>query len=406
MAKTIAMNKGLLLTPLLVCTFLLTAFAQQWVQSSVATPSDFDGIHFFDDTLGIIGGGFINTYTTQDGGKTWTGLSAQGFRDYDFFDDTYGFGASIVGRSMGYTSDGGATWSKITPPTSNSLWAVSAVGPRTAYFTGTCGVLWKTTNGGLTVRVLNSGTYDLITDVMFSNENTGIIVMQLDGIAKTTNGGLTWKTVHSNSSLKRTYTEMHFVDDNLGFVLGKDRDEGGFVMKTTDGGDTWTQLNIHANSAYMYGIDFFDANHGVVVGNEGDLYYTADAGQTWLRQLSDRDSTNLKDVHMFSATSAVIIGDDGFIARNEAIDQYSSIESTQLTKTQIFPNPAKDFIAVDWSANEGDLVLYSQNGSLVMQHVALTNGINKIDVSGLDPGVYVARIRSEIESNPLRFIKI
>lgn len=394
-----------LTTLFLLSPFLSFTQSGDWIQLSAGTKMDFDAIYFFDDLKGFIGGGFGNTYATTDGGQTWSSTSNQGFRDYDFYDDEHGFGASIVSQSMGYTSNGGASWVKITPPTSNSLWSVAATGPRSAYFTGTGGVLWKTEDGGGRVTVLNSGTNDLLTDMHFFNDDAGIIVRQSDGLSKTTNGGLSWKMVYDNTSQRVTFTEMHFVDSKMGFVLGNDLDEGGFVLKTTDGGETWSKINIYKESKYLYGIDFFDENHGLVVGNKGEIYYTNNGGTSWNKQLSDKDSTNLADVHMFSGSSAIIIGDNGMILLNNSIELVNSISEQSALSIEIFPNPAQQYFLIQSNERLDQLEIIDLNGQVCQSIHPNIAGSIRVDIATLREGIYMVVGTTESRRIVARIIK-
>jgi photosystem II stability/assembly factor-like uncharacterized protein len=68
---------------------------------------------------------------------------------------------------------------------------------------------------------------------------------------------------------------------------------GGGVFKTTDGGDTWKQINpgkLFSENSFPDIVYFFDAQHGLAVGdNDGtdisklEIYTTSDAGKTWQR---------------------------------------------------------------------------------------------------------------------------
>jgi len=64
---------------------------------------------------------------------------------------------------------------------------------------------------------------------------------------------------------------------------------GGGIYKTTDGGDTWKKLNVFDDNSFPDFVYFFDAQHGLTVGdNNGDtsrleIYTTCDAGKTWQR---------------------------------------------------------------------------------------------------------------------------
>src|SRR5450759_3462037 len=70
--------------------------------------------------------------------------------------------------------------------------------------------------------------------------------------------------------------DIHFIDASTGYIIG----EEGTILKTIDGGLTWTSLN-SGSSAALYGICFLDLNNGYVVGAGGTILKTTDGGDTW-----------------------------------------------------------------------------------------------------------------------------
>jgi photosystem II stability/assembly factor-like uncharacterized protein len=80
---------------------------------------------------------------------------------------------------------------------------------------------------------------------------------------------------------------VRFVDDNLGFAVG----DCGTILKTTDGGETWTLKTVE--SKYMLRSVFFtDANTGYIVGGDetwaayttGIILKTVNSGESWIIQ--------------------------------------------------------------------------------------------------------------------------
>jgi photosystem II stability/assembly factor-like uncharacterized protein len=80
---------------------------------------------------------------------------------------------------------------------------------------------------------------------------------------------------------------VRFVDDNIGFAVG----DCGTILKTTDGGETWTLKTVE--SKYMLKSVFFtDTNTGYIVGgenydwmsSEGIILKTVNNGESWIVQ--------------------------------------------------------------------------------------------------------------------------
>ena len=76
-------------------------------------------------------------------------------------------------------------------------------------------------------------------------------------------------------------SSVSFVDANIGTAVG----DAGTILRTTDGGATWTPQQSNTTS-WLFGVSFGDANHGVAVGNFSTMLRTTDGGFTWIESLS------------------------------------------------------------------------------------------------------------------------
>lgn len=136
---------------------------------------------------------------------------------------------------------------------------------------------------------------DAFKDACFTDENTGFIVDR-STILKTTNKGATWKTVASlqpntRYSSSAFLEKIFFIDNSTGFAVGTfDK-----ILKTKDGGETWTTLQWSNSSApytRLHDVYFHDENNGMIAGytvddiqmNFGMKYFiktTSDGGKHW-----------------------------------------------------------------------------------------------------------------------------
>jgi photosystem II stability/assembly factor-like uncharacterized protein len=75
--------------------------------------------------------------------------------------------------------------------------------------------------------------------------------------------------------------DLFFVDAKTAWAVG----EAGTILKSTDGGDSWTRVPAQSASltSSLTQVRFRDAANGLVVTNEGSLLMTADGGATWTR---------------------------------------------------------------------------------------------------------------------------
>ena len=55
-----------------------------------------------------------------------------------------------------------------------------------------------------------------------------------------------------------------------------------FAFKTTDGGETWDDMNFtYLTTDKLYDVKFRTADDMVVIGNNGGVFHTSDNGATW-----------------------------------------------------------------------------------------------------------------------------
>ena len=130
------------------------------------------------------------------------------------------------------------------------LHSVFFVGER-GWAVGGKGALLETTDGGASWQLLRPPTEDALQDVFFTDERTGFIVC-----------------------VRSVYSPMK---------VGEPR---SYLLKTTDGGDTWTRVDVVGageDSLQLARVRFADARRGWVFGEEGALYSTEDGGATWTR---------------------------------------------------------------------------------------------------------------------------
>ncbi|MCH7410712.1 YCF48-related protein [Belliella sp. DSM 111904] len=116
----------------------------------------------------------------------------------------------------------------------------------------------------------------------------------------------TWRRV---GGWGNEFTGITWVNDEVGFVSG-DR----IILKTVDGGLSWIEQEA-PDDVIMYGVDFFNQNIGLMVGENGIVYKTTNAGSTWTR-IKINTSTTLKKVKFVNQNRAFAVGDNGQLYRS------------------------------------------------------------------------------------------
>ena len=129
-----------------------------------------------------------------------------------------------------------------------------------------------------------SGTNKKINTICFSSSTIGYLGGNDSLLMKTTNGGATWSNVSYTGITFYTGGEhiinMQFLNDNVGFVV---TGPYGGVYGTTDGALTWNMINIATNQCFNQGLFFFDESNGFIGGSgcfQGELM-SAVVNQNW-----------------------------------------------------------------------------------------------------------------------------
>jgi hypothetical protein len=124
-------------------------------------------------------------------------------------------------------------------------------------------------------------------------------------ILKTTNGGTTWTTQNSGTT---TYlNSVYFTSPTDGYAVGG----ANTILKTTNGGTTWT-TQTSGTLGYLNSVYFISSTTGYAVGGAGIILKTTNGGTTWTTQTSSADF-HLNAVHFPSSTTGYAVGNAGSI---------------------------------------------------------------------------------------------
>jgi len=402
-----------------------------WEEYQLWGNNTVDNFSFCDDDHGIAVGNPGNMLRTDDGGYSWERLNDR-FRNIAFFNHYNGWVIQVaMNRNFMHSDDGGFNWSEVQTGHIGTLFMMDFVSEELGFALTDESELLKTSDAGNTwiINNLSIGT-DSINDMQFFDENTGVMCKQGGILLKTMNGGMTWESYRFDSTdyrycLDFINPEEGWVGGALGF-LGHTTDGGiswdtvhlsgysildvefvdhkkgfasalnGYLFRTMDGGLTWEEHEI--DITWPENLLFVDSLAGWICGHD-EIYYTCDGGNIW-QQVLDLGTTgsygHLNDICAFNSDNVWACTEDGRVFACSELLGATTLPS--LPPINIFPNPAKDFLNIEFNSQIVDDItmrIFSIDGKKrVEKQIPSTNsGRIAYDVSGFPGGMYFVNLQ-------------
>jgi photosystem II stability/assembly factor-like uncharacterized protein len=231
-------------------------------------------------------------------------------------------------------------WTLQTSGVTARLRGVSAVSERVAWASGSGATVLRTTDGGATWQKLSITSEALdFRDIDAIDAQTVYVLSIGNGpasrIYKTTDAGGTWTMQFKSNDAKAFLDAMSFWDANRGIVFGDSVDGQFYILITDNGGGTWTRVppanlpraleNEGAFAASGTNIALFGKTHawiGTGGAVKARVLRTNDGGRMW--QVADTPlaagpSTGIFSIAFRDAQHGVIAGGD-YSKEQDAVD--------------------------------------------------------------------------------------
>ncbi len=199
---------------------------------------------------------------TGDGGQTWQEAAK-------LPGNFYYFGACSVSSSRYFQMQtpgcGAAVYAASAPDAAWTKWGASL--PRNDYeavfflddqhgwLAGNYGIAACTTNGGATWMTTNIKDGGHLVQIQFVTPQTGWMRPLLGhegGIWASRDGGQTWAKQNAGIKTYHNLLDMHFVNERTGYLLVDTGRNTAEILKTGDGGVTWTSARTFKAPAHAF----------------------------------------------------------------------------------------------------------------------------------------------------------
>ena len=157
----------------------------------------------------------------------------------------------------------------------------------------------------------------------FPSSSTGYATVVLSGssqetIFKTTDAALSWTDLNYPSNNNAELQNLHFVDDQNGYIAVREYNTGVFdmmVKKTVDGGLSWTDVSpLHPPlGSGKATLQFLTVDSGYFAV-ENIVYTTFNSGQSWNSDTLVTTYGNFRDIDFWDSQYGVVGGWDGTFA--------------------------------------------------------------------------------------------
>ena len=147
------------------------------------------------------------------------------------------------------------------------------------------------------VEVLTSGTKTSLRGLSVVNDNVVWVSGSKGMVGRSNNGGKNWNWFTVKGFEKTEFRDIEAFDATTAIIMAIA--EPAYLLKTTDGGETWRQVYENKTKGmFLDAMDFVGSEYGIVVGdpinNKVFIAETYDSGETW-RELETTDKRSVAD---------------------------------------------------------------------------------------------------------------
>jgi RHS repeat-associated protein len=361
--------------------------ANNWNMSTALTPlASVIAIAGLNNKLVVVTDGKLQSATPSGGTVNWNDNHILGsLTAVDITASGMAMSVGVFGNNWHNSSFGSSdTWTYGSMLSTFEIEDAYMVNGDIGYAVGKKGTIIKTITGGKSWTVQHSFLTDDLTDVHFSDINTGVALAG-NKLVYTTDGGAHWTLVNVSATLQavfvlsssnayavgtngnilkasgslanwssmtspvtKTLNSVHFADETIGFAAGA----SGTILRLKTATGTWEKLMDGSNdwvksktgtTRDLNTVFFRDRKNGYVSGENGVVLKTINGGDTWDNFESFGNGNDLVDLSFGDGTDGLVIGSSGVKAVSDGKDRFTKVLIYDRLGRLILSQNAKQF---------------------------------------------------------------
>lgn len=269
---------------------------------------------------------------SENGGETWNEQETPVRSDLMDVDSWNRQKALAVGNegTVLRTDNGGEAWSEVESPYSetvnsrgiNKLLRISLLDDGYGYAVGQWNMIMETQDYGRTWSRITSSTDVNLYGLEAINRNLVFGVGELGKIlrgTRTDDGNWNWETL--KSPVRKSLKAVEFRNDQAGIIVGSQ----GTVLRTTDGGASWTVVHEDQSTGHLYAA-IWTGEQWLAIGGNGSYVLSQSDEDQWKASQLARDQFGWHSdlVSLDPSNRQLIVGEDigTFDVKNKEWERY------------------------------------------------------------------------------------
>ncbi|MEZ5012840.1 MAG: T9SS type A sorting domain-containing protein [Chitinophagales bacterium] len=353
-------------------------------------------VNFVSPDSGFIGGEGLLKRTT-DGGIHWNdcnGFTSESkILDIDFVSNDLMFLSSLEEQPIWKSIDGGADWENISDIlVGGPIYDLDVVSDDISYGGGLGGYVYKTDDGFDFLNIYNVSAEDILS-ISFPDSDTGYVAGGLYAFLKTENGAETWidvNTMFINALL------VDFCSPATGYVTDQYD-----LYRTNNYGNTWNLLTIPGPMDRILALECVSDLVCYIAGDDplGNSYIlkTTDGGESWINTVIDPTLSPPNKIVCVNDSVCYALSSNGLgnafyvLKTNNSGGITSTFETIITTQYYLYPNPANDLVHLSLLNQESIMQITTFNLLGEVVNVKFDNSLNAF-INSLPNSYYMTEV--------------